>query len=668
MHANIISYIFDKQTGDMEMKVKCDTSNNNMTLLWQKRQSSSNLNLYGGVYFHSSINNGIAIFKMNVNEILDISTFHDKEIIWDCFYVNGNEKVGVNFPEVHSNFEYHIFERDLYKVVPFITKGAKTLALFIRTVEIKSNIHLLEIQKDGVKGIVELESKEIDIQQFQTYLCLRKRDHNSLTEYTQEVSTKLFYIDNKYQIEGDFKEFFHSITNQTSWDIFVKVESSKNKIYVAANFEQLTSIRIDFHDLFYSIKALQTLQQNIITLQIKQKEFASLVSSVSENEDVFYFKGDLPKIGGEKRYSLVSKLRGKVADNFEYFNEFENEISTDDNLTFDIKVSLAELIPNFKDKDIWDLFIRCRQDGEFCYDIPLSSNSKQKIMSTNKKVTLFVNGSHSYSVWVNVDRGPRDNLTNIAILGTCYSRNAFNTSDFFNPYYKKLYKCSYTQFHSNIMSIVSDPAVFDETEFLDCGLKPSDISYIRSDFQKDFFENLLESNADYLIIDFYVDACREVIQIKENANITLNYLLPRTKYFKQIKNKPVISHTNNEMYLDLWKEKLKVFVQRLLEIMPADKIILNRGRLTSKYLDSNNKINDFPNQDIIKRNNILWDRMDHCLINLIPEIKTIDMRDTSFIGHYNHPFGKSYAHYESGYYKEFLSKLNEIVLMDKSNQ
>lgn len=192
MHANIISYIFDKQTGDMEMKVKCDTSNNNMTLLWQKRQSSSNLNLYGGVYFHSSINNGIAIFKMNVNEILDISTFHDKEIIWDCFYVNGNEKVGVNFSEVHSNFEYHIFERDLYKVVPFITKGAKTLALFIRTVEIKSNIHLLEIQKDGVKGIVELESKEIDIQQFQTYLCLRKRDHNSLTEYTQEVSTKLF--------------------------------------------------------------------------------------------------------------------------------------------------------------------------------------------------------------------------------------------------------------------------------------------------------------------------------------------------------------------------------------------------------------------------------------------------------------------------------------------
>lgn len=145
----------------------------------------------------------------------------------------------------------------------------------------------------------------------------------------------------------------------------------------------------------------------------------------------------------------------------------------------------------------------------------------------------------------------------------------------------------------------------------------------------------------------------------------MNYLLPRTKYFKQIKSKHVISHTNNEEYFDLWKENIKLFVERLLGIMPANKIILNRGRLTTKYLDSNNKINYFPDQDIIKRNNILWDRMEHYLLNLIPKIKIIDMRDTSFVGHYNHPFGKSYAHYESGYYKEFLSKLNEIVLMDK---
>ncbi|WP_144526239.1 hypothetical protein [Bacillus pumilus] len=138
MHASIASYIFNKQTGDMEMRIKCDTTSNSMTLLWQKRQSSRNLNLYGGVYFQSAINNGIAEFKMNVNEILDISTLNDKEIIWDCFYVNGNEKVGISFPEVNSSFEYHFFEKShLYKIIPFVTRGAKTLALFMKTAEIQ---------------------------------------------------------------------------------------------------------------------------------------------------------------------------------------------------------------------------------------------------------------------------------------------------------------------------------------------------------------------------------------------------------------------------------------------------------------------------------------------------------------------------------------------------
>ncbi|WP_342490933.1 DUF6270 domain-containing protein [Bacillus sp. FSL R5-0422] len=666
MHASIASYIFNKQTGDMEMRIKCDTTSNSMTLLWQKRQSSRNLNLYGGVYFQSAINNGIAEFKMNVNEILDISTLNDKEIIWDCFYVNGNEKVGISFPEVNSSFEYHFFEKShLYKIIPFVTRGAKTLALFMKTAEIQSSISFLEIQNNRINGILEIESNEIDIQHLQAYLCLRKRNHNSLTEYTQEVSTKLIYKENKYQIKGEFKEFFNNLSNHTLWDIFVKLENSNNSVYVSTICEQSSHIKVDFNDFFYSINVLSTLSHNRVTLRISQKEMVSLVDSVLESQDHFYIKGKLPKLGSGMTYSLVSKLRGEVADSFEYFNENEKAISTTDNLTFDIKVSIAELISNFKDRDIWDLFIRYRQDNELFYDIPLSSNNNQKLSSSNKRVTLFVNGSQSYSIWVNVDRAPGDNLTNVAVLGTCYSRNAFNTSDYFNPYYKKLYKCSYTQFHSNIMSLVSDPVEFNESEFLDCGLKPSDIKYIRSDFEKDFFENLIESKAEYLIIDFYVDACREVIQIKENANITLNYLLPRTKYFKQIKSKHVISHTNNEEYFDLWKENIKLFVERLLGIMPANKIILNRGRLTTKYLDSNNKINYFPDQDIIKRNNILWDRMEHYLLNLIPKIKIIDMRDTSFVGHYNHPFGKSYAHYESGYYKEFLSKLNEIVLMDK---
>lgn len=68
---------------------------------------------------------------------------------------------------------------------------------------------------------------------------------------------------------------------------------------------------------------------------------------------------------------------------------------------------------------------------------------------------------------------------------------------------------------------------------------------------------------------------------------------------------------------------------------------------------------------MISRNNHFWDKLDNYVMHLIPKAKVIDLTDTSYIGDATYPFGKSFSHYESGYYKEFLNRLNSLVISDR---
>lgn len=54
------------------------------------------------------------------------------------------------------------------------------------------------------------------------------------------------------------------------------------------------------------------------------------------------------------------------------------------------------------------------------------------------KVKFFKNGGNRLSVYMLFDSNKDADTLNIAVLGTCFSRNAFNSSAFFNPDYKKI--------------------------------------------------------------------------------------------------------------------------------------------------------------------------------------------------------------------------------------
>ncbi|MFD3445598.1 DUF6270 domain-containing protein [Microbacteriaceae bacterium 4G12] len=677
MMAEIKSFSFNATNGDMYLEIYSDFNAENVELLWQKRQDSGSLNLYEGKFFGCVKDGTIMKVHLNINDIINPRNIGQKDsIMWDCFLTNRVEKIGISFPSPpQSEYAcYFLNSNNLFKIVPYVTKGSKTLALHLKPINIECSIESLSFQEGRISGEISIKSNDIDINKLEMTLCYRKRECKDIFNYTESINANMknkrrhLIIKEKgsFVFEDDINEIFSDrLDDFALWDAFVKVENEVSSIFIPL---AIVNVSTDLPDTsfknnsFYQIQPFMN-EKKGLTLHLKQKELNALVTSVGEKENYLNIKGTVP-FDNFSIYSLVSKQRREAGTGFEYYTIFEKLIVVNEK-GFDINVSFDELIQHSKEKDILNLYIRCKNSMGQQIDLPLLARNKDKIMASNRKASLFVNGFGNYSIWINVNRQFNDNVTNIAVLGTCYSRNAFNTTDYFNPSYKKLYKCTYTQFHSNMISLVSNSVEFNMGDFTRSGLKESDIHYLKSDFEKSFFTNLKEAKPDYLIIDLYVDACREVIEIDDNSYITLNYLLPQTAFYKKLKGKKVISYHNSVEYFELWKKSLEKFIEKLLLVIPEDRIILNRGRLTLKYKDANNKVIEFPEKDLINRNNYIWDRLENYFLHLLPNVKVIDMRKTKYTGYYKHPFGNSYAHYESDYYKEFLFRLNEIVLKDK---
>ncbi|MDA1476333.1 DUF6270 domain-containing protein [Bacillus changyiensis] len=662
--AEIISFIYDACSGNLNIEIKSDLAGDNIELLWQRRQDSSSLSLYQGKRFTGFSKGENIEFRFNIDEIIRPDMLEQKEIVWDCFLTNGETRVGVSFPSPSQEKfnDYYLKTNNLFKVVPYVTKYSKTLALYVRPVSVKGLIENFNISEDKVSGKVVMNSDEVDLSNIDFSFCFRKRECKEIFNYTEMIEQEL--TRNQEGTMG-FSVKVNLFSYQPElWDVFIKIKNMYGSLFVRPMIMDdqidLAHIPMD-HDNYYIEPIIN--EKKELTFCMKQKDLHALVTSVSEKDTILNIQGTLPYYPFSN-YSLVSKLRREAGTTFEYYTVMEKEIINHHD-QFNIDVAFHELLKDPRDKDIWDLFVRCENKKTgFYFDMPLKAQNKNKFISQDGKAALFVNGFGHYSIWVNIDRNYSNNVTKIAVLGTCYSRNAFNTREYFNPTYKKLYACTFTQFHSNIISIVSDQVDFNIEDFSEKNLNPSDIGHIRGDFEKTFFENLKKEKPDYLILDFYVDACREVIQMEENSFITLNYLLHSTRFFKNLIGKNVISPTDFDNYFERWKESLRKFIEQLLKIIPEEKIILNRGRLTTKYKDANHKLFEFPEKDLIKRNNYVWDRLENYFLHLLPNVKMIDMRKTKYVGSSQHPFGKSYVHYESDYYKEFLFRLNQIVLED----
>ncbi|EUJ22626.1 hypothetical protein PGRAN_12309 [Listeria grandensis FSL F6-0971] len=247
----------------------------------------------------------------------------------------------------------------------------------------------------------------------------------------------------------------------------------------------------------------------------------------------------------------------------------------------------------------------------------------------------------------------------IAVFGSCFSRNFLSSAPYFNPTYKSHFACVMTQFHSSIIATMTDVVTMDISEYEDIPKEKK--RFVREDFEKRFFERIAETNPDYLLIDLYSDALKNIGFISEKQAITISPILEQSRILNDIRFVKMVDHQNKQHFKSVWLTSLHQYRKQLLCYIREEQIILNVCELTSFYYDAQKKKVPYNTPETLDEYNQFWNELNTLFMQVFPKAKVLDMRNSGYIGDTSYPFGHSVSHYESGYYRSMLHKIRELT-------
>ncbi|HDR7867669.1 TPA: hypothetical protein QCY24_001299 [Bacillus wiedmannii] len=655
----------------------------------RRRESEHGIEYTENHFFSIKASGKTFSFKKNIDLLFKEASI-ENNLIWDLFLICNGTYIKLK-TDSSSDFKaksYYLLDNNLFKAKPYIT-GYKGVSIYVIRNDIKALMQDAEFNQGTLNVSFYLEQlQEVNLEEKIVSLILKKREQESLFEYyeTKMLETNVNQGIFKFSMNIDqmFKDY--KLSSNMIWDAFVKIQDS-NGVEIEMPLLDTISNKSKFgyhtfkHNDLFRVKPYITGLDNL-ALFIREKEFIIESSDFKFENNTLYVEGEI----SSKEYNVldfdengtyvVFKKRYTANGEPLYFDEIAKGLNIL-NGKFKMDVNVSELLKKQKirQKDVWDIFIRLMTLDGRIIDVELKPEKRleknlymYEVMAGNNewKFKPYINAKKSFSIYF-LDSGKVvEESLKIAVLGSCFSRNAFNSGEYFNPGYKKNYNCNLTQFHSSIVSIMSKPIHID-MERLE-GVTDKNKEFIRCDFEKDFFDKLKEAKPDYLIVDLYADAARDLIRLNDESYISASLVLRESPYFKELGAYERIGHSNNQLYFEIWKEHMEKFARKVKEILPEERIILNTGGFTYKYIDRDNKVKKFSCPEIIKRNNYFWDILNGWFVNCIPNCKVLDLKDTNYIGHYNHPFGNTFSHYQPGYYKEFMNRLNKSIMQDLQNK
>lgn len=457
--------------------------------------------------------------------------------------------------------------------------------------------------------------------------------------------------------------------NKTSLDKIIKVlhnhsfnkQQWKISIRITDDYENDTFFHLDLFDYFHSNKKIFernkiffNQKNNYLIFDNVENEKSTEIVAIQLQEN--YLELILSwKIESPYLFIALRSRQGNIFnyDNYRYYKIINNsvQIQYKDFNTFYLT-----------EKDNIDLLIgNTITEGKFITPSDhIQRENKYFQLNDNVVGKFYINGRSTLSIYIKTLPKANSNAINIAVLGTCFSRNALNTMDYFNPDYKKYIHCVFTQFHSRLDSLNAYPAPIELGQQYE---KENEFNHIKVDLDKKFYEKLYESNAEALVFDLYSDALLKPIQLINNSIITYNYLIKNNNNLGSfVKDWDINKYLTEEEILERFKYNLEIFMENVTKIIPENKIILNRGRLAETYRDDDGEIKTFKTIDLIKKNNYFWEKIDNIVISNYPNIKIIDLSKKNYLASKSHPFGFSFSHYESDYYKDFLNELIKKLL------
>lgn len=261
--------------------------------------------------------------------------------------------------------------------------------------------------------------------------------------------------------------------------------------------------------------------------------------------------------------------------------------------------------------------------------------------------------------------------TKIAVLGSCVSRDLFNSH--FVPNYKEFFEVTMDAQRTSIISLMQNPIVLDK-KLLDIypitRKNNSRTKYITHDLNKIFLEHLIENDEiNYLIMDNYFEFLFGILYFDNNI-ITNNFWdLPETEFYKNISNKLSLNISKNfEEYYCIWTKYCNLFFKFLTLYCPNVKVILNQARETDKVMKSDGT--SYINSDFTKTKNVanpLLEKLDSYIMNNF-NVKVLKFDYENTFSEEDHIWGFAPMHYNNNYHKSLFYKLRNIVNENKFTQ
>lgn len=252
----------------------------------------------------------------------------------------------------------------------------------------------------------------------------------------------------------------------------------------------------------------------------------------------------------------------------------------------------------------------------------------------------------------------------IAVLGSSHTRPMFTSKNYYNPEYKKYFSVVYTQFHSSIISLVSDKSIrFDEHFYPN---RPqTSLDYIRTDMEKTFWDKLKRSDADYFLFDIYIDIQMGIFKFNDGHVISYNSYQAESDFIASNVQLGVELSTiqNDSEYYNQFTKALEIFRKKILEIFLENKIIIHLFDMNESYKGTDGMIKKYDQKmSSIDRLNYDATRMQQLVSNIFPQAKILDTRGGRWIGYEDMPLGNMPHHYESGYYKNMMDLLIKLII------
>ncbi|MCY6524250.1 DUF6270 domain-containing protein [Actinobacillus pleuropneumoniae] len=249
----------------------------------------------------------------------------------------------------------------------------------------------------------------------------------------------------------------------------------------------------------------------------------------------------------------------------------------------------------------------------------------------------------------------------VGIIGSCVSRLAFR-SDFI-PESKPFFDVIQYQFHTSLISVMAQPIKYDYSKF-----KGREDEYAKehlaSELDKDGLNNLVASNPDILLIDFYPDVHFGISYTEHSIITNKCWRYKRIEAFNELDIKGHLDPiTSFDEYFKIWKENLSKFIEFMTSYLPNTKIIIIGARF-AELQNIDGVVSQINSEfDLAKRNKV-WNIFDKYAV----EAYKLDYLDLTsrYMATNNHTHGLDPLQFERTYYSDFIIKLFNCVYSCKA--